>query len=617
MAFNMFSGFMVTRSPRAIRALGVFVSVVLAAVSCEKVPLLAPTGSTITLSTATSALGFNGTADISAQVLEAAGTPPHSGTHITFSTNLGTVEPAEVQTDVNGRATTRFRAGNSSGIATIIATSGGASVAAANAIKIAVGSAAVSGVIANANPAIVSSRGGSSTISAKVTDAGGNALSAIPVTFTTDFGSLSASVANTDASGTATVVLTTNRTAKVTATAGITTTTTTPPTSGTGPGTTTTTAPSKSEVTVAVNSTQAITIGTPSTGSTPPTVNQLVSWALTYTAIGTSGASAVVRVSVNWGDGRTENFTGQPPSISHAYSSGGSFLIVVTGFDALDDTSTASTSITVTAPTRTQPTVTVASSTTTPQVGSPVSFTITATLPSSAVGVSIVSIFVDYGDGKSDSLGGGSPVSVQHVFDNTGTYRVTATATDSNGQTGSGSIVIVVGAGAGPTASFTISPSTGGTTNTTFAFDASASTGTGLTYAWNFGDSTSGSGVVATHRYNTANTFIVTLTVTDNQGRTASASKTVEVTFSAAPVANFNMTPATGTTATVFTFDATASTGSGLTYSWNFGDNTALGSGVVTTHQYAAANPAITVTLTVKDNLNRTSIATKTFAVTP
>src|SRR5436853_5498827 len=114
MATNMFSVFMVTRSLRAALPMAVALGLALVAISCEKVPLLAPSGSTITLSTATSALGFNGSTEIAAQVLEAAGTPPHSGTHITFSTNLGTVEPAEVQTDINGRATTRFLAGTSS-----------------------------------------------------------------------------------------------------------------------------------------------------------------------------------------------------------------------------------------------------------------------------------------------------------------------------------------------------------------------------------------------------------------------------------------------------------------------------------------------------------------------
>ena len=47
--------------------------------ACQKVPLLAPTGSTITLTASTTALSANGTTTIIAQVLEAAGTPPQIG----------------------------------------------------------------------------------------------------------------------------------------------------------------------------------------------------------------------------------------------------------------------------------------------------------------------------------------------------------------------------------------------------------------------------------------------------------------------------------------------------------------------------------------------------------
>src|SRR5262245_14587091 len=110
MTLNMLNGSMVARSRQAFFLTGVLIYAALASISCEKVPLLAPTGSIITLTTATSALGFNGTAEIIAQVVEAAGTPPHSGTHVTFTTNLGSFEPAEVQTDITGRATTQFRA---------------------------------------------------------------------------------------------------------------------------------------------------------------------------------------------------------------------------------------------------------------------------------------------------------------------------------------------------------------------------------------------------------------------------------------------------------------------------------------------------------------------------
>src|SRR5688500_15536800 len=67
-------------------------------VACEKVPLLAPSGSTIILTASTTALPANGTADLVAQILEAAGTPPHSGTHVIFTTTLGVIEPAEAVT---------------------------------------------------------------------------------------------------------------------------------------------------------------------------------------------------------------------------------------------------------------------------------------------------------------------------------------------------------------------------------------------------------------------------------------------------------------------------------------------------------------------------------------
>src|SRR5437588_11145093 len=90
--------------------------VCLAAVSlvtgaCQRVPLLAPSGSTIVLNTSTSVLPLNGTTTIIAQVLEPSGTPPHSGTHVTFTTSLGTIQPSEAETDISGRAVATFVAG--------------------------------------------------------------------------------------------------------------------------------------------------------------------------------------------------------------------------------------------------------------------------------------------------------------------------------------------------------------------------------------------------------------------------------------------------------------------------------------------------------------------------
>src|SRR5258707_9370599 len=111
MGIKMFRFFMLPLIPKSLSTgLGarVFAFGVLAAtgltVGCQKVPLLAPSGSTITITASTTALPVNGTTQLVAQVIEASGTPPHSGTEITFTTTLGTVQPAQAETDSPARA---------------------------------------------------------------------------------------------------------------------------------------------------------------------------------------------------------------------------------------------------------------------------------------------------------------------------------------------------------------------------------------------------------------------------------------------------------------------------------------------------------------------------------
>ena len=62
-------------------------------------------------------------------------------------------------------------------------------------------------------------------------------------------------------------------------------------------------------------------------------------------------------------------------------------------------------------------------------------------------------------------------------------------------------------------------------------FDASASldsNGTIESYDWDFGDGSSGSGMNTTHTYGATGSYIITLTVTDNQGRTDSVSRAIK-----------------------------------------------------------------------------------------
>ena len=69
-------------------------------------------------------------------------------------------------------------------------------------------------------------------------------------------------------------------------------------------------------------------------------------------------------------------------------------------------------------------------------------------------------------------------------------------------------------------------------------------------------------------------------------------------------MASFTATPSAGQVPLTVAFDASASSdsdGSITSYSWNFGDNTAPGSGVTVNHLYQAAG-TFTATLTVTDN---------------
>jgi rhamnogalacturonyl hydrolase YesR len=82
-----------------------------------------------------------------------------------------------------------------------------------------------------------------------------------------------------------------------------------------------------------------------------------------------------------------------------------------------------------------------------------------------------------------------------------------------------------------PVAAFTSSA-----TNLVASFDGSTSKdpdGTVTGYAWNFGDSTTGSGVKPTHTYAAGGTYPVSLTVTDNAGGTNTVSHPITVAAAA------------------------------------------------------------------------------------
>jgi len=141
-------------------------------------------------------------------------------------------------------------------------------------------------------------------------------------------------------------------------------------------------------------------------------------------------------------------------------------------------------------------------------------------------------------------------------------------------------------------------------------FDASTSkVGPGRTivaWAWNFGDGGTASGKTATHPFTKAGAAAVTLTVTDDLGRTASTSQVINLgTVVAAFTSQVSATPAH-----TMAFDASTSVAPNgrtlVSYDWNFGDPGTTGSGVTVTHTFPLAG-TYTVTLTVTDSTGATA----------
>lgn len=402
-------------SKRSLRLLPVgLVLVALAGgmLSCEKAPLLAPSGATITLYTNAQTLPVNGTAQITAAIQESGGYAVQNGTVVTFTTSLGTLSPAEVGTQ-DGKATVTLNAGTASGTAEINAFSG-ANTAKAT-VKIVIGAANVNSVVASANPASVSALGGLSSITATVLDSNNNGLANIPVTFSTDNGTVSPTSAITSSAGLVTATLSTNQTATVTITAGSKTAT--------------------AKVT-AVNA-PTLSITGP---ATTPTVGLTASF--TVNAQAGSGASPIRNVLLDYGDGSgTTNLGAVSGSITvpHIYYSAGTYTVTGIATDA----SGQSTSVSV--PVVVFPAVPFTLTVSAPSARAKIAVTLTATPGAGAP--SIVSYTWNFGDGTTATTTSGS---VPHTYTeipgggSSGQYVVTVTAIGVDGRTGVGSAIVYI-----------------------------------------------------------------------------------------------------------------------------------------------------------------------------
>jgi adhesin/invasin len=465
--------------------------------SCDKIPLTAPTESTITLTISTTVVPINGSAEIIASVIESAGTPVHNGTIVTFTASFGTVEPREAQT-VGGTARAKFT-GTSSGVATISAFSGSA-VATLEDVR--VGGAAAERVAVRTDPATVPQAGGTVQVIAIVTDASGNALPGAPVVFTTDNGILASNSGVTDSTGQAQTSLTTNRQTVITANV------------------------AGKEGRSTINVVNAPTVSITSTAN--PLVGVPVSF--TVTPSSPTGGSPIQTVAIDFGDGSAVQNLGTPTgatSVAHTFSTAGSFVVTATVIDAIGQKATATATIVVL---RILPTITLVPTPATVAAGGTVTFAVTAAAATGGPPLREV-IVTENGTVVFRGTGSGS---FARQFNSAGTFTFQASATDAAGSTATTTTTVVV---TGPTSTAMTLDASSSTTN---RFDCTAfypktcqgvdlkagtdvilaagflgTTPSGITqFSWSFGNGqgTTTSGPSVVFKYPASGTYVASVT---------------------------------------------------------------------------------------------------------
>lgn len=355
---------------------------------------------------------------------------------------------------------------------------------------------------------------------------------------------------------------------------------------------------------------EALFTSTPNTGQAPLTV-------MFNASASTDEDGSITRYEWLLGDGISR--TGR--TLEYTYDSPGSYTVTLTVTDDDNASSQAESVITVLAPDTPMPDPTPdppdpptpsnvapsASFAATPASGdAPLTVSFDASVSSDSDGTIIAYVWA-FGDGAT-----GAGETIEHIYDDPGTYTARLTVADDDGATSTSTVTItVLGAvNQPPVAEFTAS-ATGGSAPLVVNFDASASQdsdGSIDSYTWDFGDGTTGTGVMTNHTYDAAGTYTVRLTIMDDDG--ASVEVTLELTIDAPatpinqpPTVSIEATPASGDSPLTVIFTATAQDpdGDSLSYDWDFGDGTTLEDTTTTqTHTYTVAG-TYTATVTADD----------------
>jgi PKD repeat protein len=221
----------------------------------------------------------------------------------------------------------------------------------------------------------------------------------------------------------------------------------------------------------------------------------------------------------------------------------------------------------------------------------------------------------DFGDGTANGTG----PTPTHTYATAGTYTVTLTVTDNALQTSTATTTVTMQPGAPPVSNpggpYAIDESVASQGQWTATISGAASTDDNgiCRYEWNFGDSTTGTGVAPAKKYQAAGTYTISLRAVDHALQTHDATTTIVVSANAVPVslpggpytADENLAK-DGQWTTSFDGSASSDDFGIWKYEWDFGDGTPIGTGATPTHIYALPG-TYTVTLTITDNGRQTT----------
>ncbi|MCX7830675.1 MAG: C10 family peptidase [Acidobacteria bacterium] len=163
-----------------------------------------------------------------------------------------------------------------------------------------------------------------------------------------------------------------------------------------------------------------------------------------------------------------------------------------------------------------------------------------------------------------------------------------------------------------PLACYSAASPMGGKAPVTVSFAGQGKRGVApYTYAWDFGDGTTGTGQFPSHIYSNPGSYTVTLTTTDSLGQTSQDNHLkINVTSSTGLSATAQASTTSGKVPLSVDFTAVAQGGvPSYTYIWNFGDGSSeTTTNATITHIYTTPG-TYTASLTVKDSINSQTTA--------